>query len=122
MNRLKQLRIEKNLKQSDIAKLFNCTQQMISKYETTDTRIPCMLEERFALFYCCSIDYLRGLTNIRNSNNSNSLLSSFYEMGIIKEGQDVNAEQLILLRELIGINKGFFKYIANDHHSLLEVL
>ena len=58
VNRLKQLRIEKKLKQSDVAKIFNCTQQMISKYETSDTRIPCILEEKLALFYGCSIDYL----------------------------------------------------------------
>ncbi len=122
MNRLKQLRIEKNLKQSDVAKIFNCSQQMISKYETTDTRIPCILEERFALFYSCSIDYLRGLTNIRNSHKLSEILSYFYEFGIIKEEQDVTDEHLILLRELIGINKGFLSYISNHRSLSTEVI
>lgn len=115
MNRLKQLRIEKNLKQSDIAKIFNCTQQMISKYEITDTRIPCILEERFALFYGCSIDYLRGITNVRSSNNSDILLSCFYNLDIIKEGQDVDPEQLTLLHELVSANKNFFRNISLQH-------
>lgn len=121
--RLKQLRIEKKLKQSDVAKIFNCTQQMISKYETSDTRIPCILEEKLALFYGCSIDYLRGLTNVRNSNTSSSILSPFYELGIMKEGQDISPEYLALLREFIGVNKCFFKdIITSRHNHLVEVL
>lgn len=123
VNRLKQLRIEKKLKQSDVAKIFNCTQQMISKYETSDTRIPCILEEKLALFYGCSIDYLRGLTNVRNSNTSSSILSPFYELGIMKEGQDISPEYLALLREFIGVNKCFFKdIITSRHNHLVEVL
>ena len=123
VNRLKQLRIEKKLKQSDVAKIFNCTQQKISKYETSDTRIPCILEEKLALFYGCSIDYLRGLTNVRNSNTSSSILSPFYELGIMKEGQDISPEYLALLREFIGVNKCFFKdIITSRHNHLVEVL
>lgn len=122
MNRLKELRNEKNLKQSDVAKILNCTQQMVSKYETTDTRIPCILEERLALFYSCSIDYLRGLTNVRNSNKYEAISPILCELGIMKEGQVVSPEQLILLRELIDVNKSFFKNIINHHSQLIGVL
>lgn len=121
MNRLKQLRIEKNLKQSDVAKIFNCTQQMISRYEKSRTCIPSTLEEKFAIFYSCSIDYLRGLTNIRNPKEYDNILLCFSNLGIIKEGQEISPEPLILLKELINTNKSFFEHLTNPQNHLVSM-
>ena len=112
LNRLKELRLEKNLKQSELAIILKCSQQMVSKYEKNYTSISSIAEERASYFFECSIEYLRGISNIRNPQNDNSLTNEFCNLGIIKEGQVINAEQLNLLRELINVNKGFFKSLS----------
>ena len=66
MNRLKELRLEKNLKQSDLAEILGCSQQMISKYEQGRTNLNGMIEEIAANYFDCSVDYLKGLTDIKN--------------------------------------------------------
>ena len=65
MYRLKDLREDKDLKQSDIAKILKTTQQQYSKYETNERYIPIYHLETLALFYNTSIDYIIGLTNIK---------------------------------------------------------
>lgn len=123
MNRLKDLRIEKNLKQSDLANILGCTQQMISKYENGHTHLPCMIEDHAAEFFDCSIDYLKGLTDIRNPEKSFLLTSEFLKLGILKEGQSLSNEQITLLRQLIDVNKSFFiKLSSSQPINLAEVL
>lgn len=115
MNRLKQLRLEKNLKQSDLALALKCSQQMISKYEKNYTLITSIVEERASYYFDCSIDYLRGLSDIRNPKVADSLTNEFNNLGILEEGQTINREQLTLLRELITINKHFFQMLSIHH-------
>lgn len=112
MNRLKELRLEKNLKQSDIAEILGCSQQMISKYESNHTSLAGMIEEKAAMYFECSIDYLKGLTEIRNSEENIILTSIFKRMGILKEGQSISNEQIILLHNLIDVNNEFFKRLS----------
>ena len=108
MNRLKELRLEKNLKQSDIANILGCSQQMISKYESNHTSLTGMMEEKVAMYFECSVDYLKGLTDIKNPEKSILLTSEFKKLGILKEGQSVTNEQIILLRQLIDANRSYF--------------
>lgn len=123
MNRLKELRIEKKLKQSDMANILGCTQQMVSKYENGHTHLPCIIEDRAAEYFDCSIDYLKGLTDIRNPEKSIILTSEFKKLGILKEGQSLSSEQITLLRQLIDVNKAFFIRLSPSHPiNLAEVL
>lgn len=112
MNRLKELRLEKNLKQSDLAKILGCTQQMISKYEQGRTNLNGMIEETAASYFDCSVDYLKGLTDIKNPERSIILTSEFKKLGIIKEGQSLSNGQITLLRHLIDVNRGLFINLA----------
>lgn len=118
MTRLKQLRNEKKMKQSELALVLKCSQQMISKYEKNYTLIPSIVEERAANYFDCSIDFLRGISDIRNTKITDSLSVEFSNLGIIKEGQALSKDQLILLRELIEINQSFFKNLS-FHQSLV---
>ena len=60
MNRLKQLRIEKNIKQQDLAKALNVTKQSVSNWEN-GKRLPNIeILILLADFYNCSLDYLVG--------------------------------------------------------------
>lgn len=66
MNRIKQLRVEKNLLQSDVAKYIDKSERIVGFYEkgerdpNTETLIK--LSELFDV----SIDYILGKTDIRN--------------------------------------------------------
>lgn len=65
MNRLKDLREDKDLYQKDIADMLNIDQSNYSKYELEKINIPIETLKRLALFHKTSTDYILGLTNIK---------------------------------------------------------
>lgn len=65
INRLKDLREDKDLTQNDVAKILNTTQQQYSKYEIGIRLIPIDKLNKLADFYKTSTDYILGRTNIR---------------------------------------------------------
>ena len=64
-NRIREIREDKSLTQSDIAKILNTTQQQYSKYELSIQIIPLEKINILANYYNTSIDYLVGRTDIR---------------------------------------------------------
>lgn len=64
MNRLKELREDRDLLQKDIAKILNVSQRGYSHYEN-DTGIPIDILRKLANFYDTSIDYLLYETDER---------------------------------------------------------
>jgi len=66
MNRLRDLREDKDLLQKDIARIFHLTQTNYSKYELEKINIPNDLLKKFALYYDTSVDYILGLTDNKN--------------------------------------------------------
>lgn len=65
MYRLKDLREDKDLFQDDIAKILKTTQAQYSRYENGMRYMPIYHLETLAKFYNTSIDYIVGLTNIK---------------------------------------------------------
>ena len=65
IERLKEIREDKDLLQKDIAKILNVTQVAYSCYEIGRRQIPIDALIKLALFYHTSIDYLLGLTDER---------------------------------------------------------
>ena len=65
MNRLKDLREDKDLLQKDIAKYLNMSQTGYSKYEVGTNDIPSEILKKLASYYETSIDYLLCLTDER---------------------------------------------------------
>lgn len=65
INRLKDLREDRDLMQKEVANIIYTTQQQYSKYETGIRLIPVDKLEKLAIFYNTSIDYIIGLTNIK---------------------------------------------------------
>lgn len=61
--RLKDLRDDKELKQSEIAKFIQTTQKQYSRWETGEYQIPFDKVIELAEFYKVSLDYIAGLTN-----------------------------------------------------------
>ena len=65
MNRLRDLREDKDLLQKDIAKYLNMSQTGYSQYETETNDIPTEILKKLASYYDTSIDYLLCLTDER---------------------------------------------------------
>jgi transcriptional regulator with XRE-family HTH domain len=62
-NRIRDLREDKDLNQTQIAKMLGMSQTGYSKYETGENDIPTAVLIQLARFYNTSIDYLLGETN-----------------------------------------------------------
>ncbi len=62
-NRLRDLREDKDLNQTDIARLLKVHQTTYSDYELGRLNIPIATQHVLADFYHVSIDYLPGRTN-----------------------------------------------------------
>lgn len=65
MNRLKELREDKDLFQKDIAKYLNMSQTGYSQYETETNDIPTEILRNLADYYDTSIDYILYRTDER---------------------------------------------------------
>lgn len=62
-SRLRDLREDMDLNQTQIAKMLDMSQTGYSKYETGENDIPTAILIKLARFYNTSIDYLLGETN-----------------------------------------------------------
>ena len=67
MNRIKDLRIEKNISQAELAEMVDSSQGAISKYELNQRKIPGLVLVRLCDLFDCSADYLLGLSDERKA-------------------------------------------------------
>ena len=65
MERIRNLREDKDLSQNEIAKILNCSQTTYSRYETGDLNIPVDSLIKLAKYFNTSIDYLLYETDER---------------------------------------------------------
>lgn len=65
-NRLRDLRDDADLNQTELAKILGMSQTGYSKYETGENDIPTQVLVRLADFYHTSIDYILCQTNNKN--------------------------------------------------------
>lgn len=65
-DRLRNLRIEKNLTQEEFGKIFNMPKSRISQYETNKRQTDDETKKIFADYFKVSVDYLLGRTDIKN--------------------------------------------------------
>ena len=64
--RIRELREDADLSQSDVAKLIFVGQRTYSDYENGITRLPIDSIKRLARFYNVSMDYISGASDVRN--------------------------------------------------------
>ena len=80
--RIKHLRDEAELNQSNVAQAINITQRSYSYYETGQRLIPPQVLRRLAYFYGTSVDYILGLTDdIKPYNYNPSQTKGFVRLG-----------------------------------------
>ena len=65
-NRLRDLREDADLNQTQVANYLGMSQTGYSKYETGENDIPTQVLIKLARFYKTSVDYILGITNNRN--------------------------------------------------------
>ena len=63
--RIRNLREDRDLTQTEIAEILNCSQRIYSNYERGDVDIPTEILIALAHYHNTSIDYLLGLTDGR---------------------------------------------------------
>ena len=61
--RLEELREDRDLTQTQIAKILNMSQTGYSKYETGENDVPTKILIELAKYYNVSVDYILGITN-----------------------------------------------------------
>lgn len=66
--RIRDLREDLDLTQTQLAKILGCSQQTYSRYESGEITIDIHSLITLAKFYNTSIDYLVGLSNKKNNN------------------------------------------------------
>ena len=62
--RIRDLREDADLTQSEVAQYLMCDQSLYSKYERGERALPLDAAIKLAQFYVTSVDYLVGLTNV----------------------------------------------------------
>lgn len=61
--KIRDLREDKDLTQTQIAKILNCSQRIYSNYERGEVDIPTQVLIKLAVFHGTSVDFLLGLTD-----------------------------------------------------------
>lgn len=61
--RIRNLREDKDMTQTQMAAILNCSQRIYSNYERGDVDIPTEILIKIADFHCVSTDYLLNRTN-----------------------------------------------------------
>lgn len=69
-NRIKELRMEKNIKQEDLARELSVSKSAIGMYERNEREPNNEITLKLSEFFNVSTDYLLGKTNIRKSEKS----------------------------------------------------
>lgn len=95
---IRDLREDKDLKQSEVAELIGTTQQQYSKYENGNTEIPARVIVKLADFYGVSTDYL---LNIQPKVNQNQVFLSPKEKTLLTRWNKITKEQQRILLELL---------------------
>ena len=63
--RIRDLREDKDMNQTQVAKMLGMSQTGYSKYETGENDIPTQILIKLAVFYDTSIDYILDQTDVR---------------------------------------------------------
>ncbi|MCD7772273.1 MAG: helix-turn-helix transcriptional regulator [Oscillospiraceae bacterium] len=67
-SRIRNLREDADMTQTEIAKILNCSQRVYSNYERGDLDIPTDILIKLADFHGVSTDYILGRTDIKETN------------------------------------------------------
>ncbi len=123
MNRLKELRLENNLLQKEIAKELYMSQTGYSQYEVGTNDISTTMLKRIAKFYNVSIDYLLCLTDNKKAYSKsiiNIADNNINRLREIREDRDLNQTEVA---KILGMSQtGYSAYETRDNDIPTRVL
>ena len=94
MNRLKELRKERKLLQSDVAEGIGIAGPAYGNYEAERRDMSTDIQKKLADFFNVSIDYLMGYTNERNANVTFRDIKLIPILGEVPAGNPINEEEI----------------------------
>ena len=100
MNRLKDLRKEKNVLQIDMAKILKMSQNGYSQYETETNDIPTPILKILSNYYNVSIDYILNLTDIKDKYKISKIIEITKNMHRLK---DIREDKDLLQKDVANI-------------------
>lgn len=104
--KIKDLRLEKNLKQKDVAKMLHIATNTLSQFENNKGRPSLEVLSAMADFYGCSIDYLVGRDD---DYSAPTFYTSSEEQELIKAYRQLSFDQQqvvkVQLGALVEVNK-----------------
>lgn len=77
-DRLKTLRLEKGISQTDLAKQFNIARSTLSQYESNQRTPSDEIKVKLSEYFNVSIDYLLGKTDIRNHLKDSEITTALH--------------------------------------------
>lgn len=111
MNRLKELRKEKNLYQKDIAKELSMSQNGYSQYETELSNISTAKLRKLAIIFNVNIDYILNLTDIKTPYNPSHIIKTANNMNRLKDvREDRDLLQIDIAKILNMSQNGYSQY------------
>ena len=106
---IKQLREDHHLTQKDIANILEISRGLYAQYEIADKIIPIRHLNTISNYFNVSIDYLLGLTTIKNYKNTNKEINNLKFSNRLKELR----KELKLTQEKLAQN-------LNTTHSVIS--
>ncbi len=97
--RLRDLKEDKDLKQSNIAKIIKVSENQYGRYERGENDIPLEKALILADFYNVSLDYIAGRTNDKKGFNKSDLPNS--EIELLKKYRSLSKERQVRVLERI---------------------
>ena len=89
--RLRDLKEDRDLKQSSIAEVINVSENQYGRYERGENDIPLEKALILANFYNVSLDYITGRTNDKKGFNKSDLPES--EVNLLKKFRSLSEQQ-----------------------------
>ncbi len=65
--RIRNLREDKDMTQTEMADILQCSQRIYSNYERGDVDIPTRILIKLSAYHGVSVDYLLGLTDVKKA-------------------------------------------------------
>lgn len=102
-SRLKELREEKGLKQSELAQILNISPSSIGMYETDKRDPDDELKIKISDYFNVSIDYLMGKSDIRelDSNNDIEINDDDIDVAFYEGYKDLEEEDKEVMRQTL---------------------
>ncbi len=103
MNRLKDLRTEQSITQTEIAKYLKIKQNSYSQYENEKRDMPTIILRKLSKLYKTNIDYILGLTNIKKLYPNSKIINNNPNLNRLKEIREDKDLKQYNIAKILGI-------------------